>query len=772
MNFQQFNLPFTSSSSIQTNGTPQTTANTKFTTATNNGGAQVVGLLSSDDGVTYLRPVETNGFSLNVQGQHQQNVNHQQAQIITLPITIPGAKPGDMQQQTLQIQVVNPHASNNQSIPFSLQQFGQVLLYNQQNEGLQLQVVQSDETSNHLNNNNNDELEEDSNSRENHEMHTTEELMLEKEGFLADHEGQGYPVVVIPNDMILRQVTEVEESTVMKKGKKSKQQQEEVNSSVAEYLSRMQGGGTLPLSLHHFLKFSADTIKREADVESSPLGTPEAGSLLEMTADGDGLIIEDATPGKRKKKYKKKPPKPKKPRPGQVHIATALDGTTLFCCPECNMAYPDKDMLEQHLIGHKIERRFICDICGAGLKRKEHLERHKLGHNPERPFVCSICMKGFKRKEHLNLHFVIHSGEKTEICQECGKGFYRKDHLRKHTRSHLSKRLREEMQAQQAANKLAQAGATNSNNSNSLSSSVQSMLDGSSLLMGAPQSLEVTVTQVGSNDPPTTIVVPVHPPAIPMDEEDSNEQKPLIIPGTNRLILPSNHQQHNLQPNNQPSAASSSNLNDKPAYQAVNDAINNMQQLLAQQQLKQMSKLEQQLSQDVQSSSTGNSNSSGMSKLEQHLTQHTRQQKLLDSLELQLSPNRTKILDSKLLETLQLTSSSNRKLDLMNKMEAEQDELEMEQVRLEEQLSAQQARLEEQLNQQARQKQKLLSQQQARFEQQKLLDQQARLEAQQRIERRLEEHLSDSHLSELSTSQDSLQIDEDLHSQLSTEQTS
>nr|CAI5860246.1 unnamed protein product [Callosobruchus analis] len=58
------------------------------------------------------------------------------------------------------------------------------------------------------------------------------------------------------------------------------------------------------------------------------------------------------------------------------------------------MAYPEKELLEQHLIGHKIERRFICDICGAGLKRKEHLERHKLGHNPERPFVCSVCMKG------------------------------------------------------------------------------------------------------------------------------------------------------------------------------------------------------------------------------------------------------------------------------------------------------------------------------------------------------------------------------------------
>ncbi|KAJ8956692.1 hypothetical protein NQ318_014047 [Aromia moschata] len=85
------------------------------------------------------------------------------------------------------------------------------------------------------------------------------------------------------------------------------------------------------------------------------------------------------------------------------------------------MAYPEKELLEQHLVGHKIERRFICDICGAGLKRKEHLERHKLGHNPREA--------GFKRKEHLNLHFVIHSGEKTEICGECGKGFYRKDHL-------------------------------------------------------------------------------------------------------------------------------------------------------------------------------------------------------------------------------------------------------------------------------------------------------------------------------------------------------
>lgn len=57
---------------------------------------------------------------------------------------------------------------------------------------------------------------------------------------------------------------------------------------------------------------------------------------------------------KKKRKYKKKPPKPKPPKPGQVHIATALDGTILFCCPECQMAYAEKTDLEQHLTVHKI----------------------------------------------------------------------------------------------------------------------------------------------------------------------------------------------------------------------------------------------------------------------------------------------------------------------------------------------------------------------------------------------------------------------------------
>lgn len=172
--------------------------------------------------------------------------------------------------------------------------------------------------------------------------------------------------------------------------------------TMADYLSRLPPSG-LPLSLHHFLKFSAETIKRESAIESSPLGegdpnqteeleepqmaTTEVNTLLcfffnhlyiflVIVAIFVGAInrkviiffksicfsLKDLKGGKKKKKYKKKPPKPRRPRPGQVHIAVALDGTTLFCCPECNMAYPDKEMLEQHLVAHKIERRYAFRV--------------------------------------------------------------------------------------------------------------------------------------------------------------------------------------------------------------------------------------------------------------------------------------------------------------------------------------------------------------------------------------------------------------------------
>lgn len=86
-----------------------------------------------------------------------------------------------------------------------------------------------------------------------------------------------------------------------------------------------------------------------------------------------------APPAKKQKKKKKKPPKERKPRlkPGEVRLTTALDGSTLYECPDCQVCYPERGILEQHMIGHNLERKFVCDVCNAGLKRKDH--------------VCTIC---------------------------------------------------------------------------------------------------------------------------------------------------------------------------------------------------------------------------------------------------------------------------------------------------------------------------------------------------------------------------------------------
>lgn len=135
-------------------------------------------------------------------------------------------------------------------------------------------------------------------------------------------------------------------------------------------------------------------------------------------------------------------PKPEKKmkfraKTGEIKITMAIDGSTLYCCPECNLAFADKSEIEQHIQGHIQERKYQCKECGAMLKRKEHLDQHMRGHSDERPFKCPVCQKAFKRNEHLTRHYVIHSGDKNFTCNVCHKAFSRKDHLNKHAQTHL-----------------------------------------------------------------------------------------------------------------------------------------------------------------------------------------------------------------------------------------------------------------------------------------------------------------------------------------------
>lgn len=40
---------------------------------------------------------------------------------------------------------------------------------------------------------------------------------------------------------------------------------------------------------------------------------------------------------------------------GDVRIVTSPDGSRLYCCSECLMAYTDKTVLEHHLANHKVK---------------------------------------------------------------------------------------------------------------------------------------------------------------------------------------------------------------------------------------------------------------------------------------------------------------------------------------------------------------------------------------------------------------------------------
>lgn len=565
MNFTPFGVPISAALPIAT----QFQAG-KITQNVTTANGQVVGVLQGgENGVHYIRPLEMNAaFQQQQQGQQQHNGQQQQQEaqtLITLPITMPGAKPGDPQ-QTVQIQVINPAPMNPPSpgqsqkihmTPIPIQTFGQgatvlTVAYNGTQEGIQI-----------------------------------------IDGQNGIPEGMTVVAAIQPQDIQLIQATAAMDGDKNKEmvpvalikseaagkmddqdsGQPDQDQQSITvptlnlqSTTVQEYLQKMQQNTALPFSLQQFLRFNTPGIKQEHNSDD--------GSMETMQTSNDPLILnhieyvvneenaeETGEKGKRKKKYKKKPPKPKKPKPGQVHITTALDGTTLFCCPECHMAYPEKEMLEQHLMGHNIERRFICDICGAGLKRKEHLERHKLGHNPERPFVCSICMKGFKRKEHLNLHFVIHSGHKTEICDECGKGFYRKDHLRKHKRSHEMRRAKEMAERQgMIPNKDGTAQVTIQMPNTQLQIPVQIQVpphilsqedEDSSQQVGTvvlPQHHLQMTTNVEDEDSqsqhdPGSVVLPQHHLQIPNDEDNDQERQ------VSTVVLPSGNEGLSILPN-------------------------------------------------------------------------------------------------------------------------------------------------------------------------------------------------------------------------------
>ncbi|XP_038211724.1 zinc finger protein 853-like isoform X2 [Zerene cesonia] len=465
MNFAAFSAMGAGTHFVTTNGQLPVT---KIQQNPNNGTqlSQVVGMVGGvnmGDGVQYLRTLD--GTALQATPQ-----------LISVPISLPGAKPGDPQ-PTVQIQVLSPNLIQQQQPKYQMQipiqgfqQGGTVLTvaYSPDaNDGIQLlgntlpegtfrirpglQVVAALPQDMQL-------MQGQGNKEQVQQTMQHQVFITQNQQIVISNPEEAKQMMNNNNnnnevaDIIIKEEECEENDDEDSQGTENSEgmpwQLSSSQQDLVKYLNTLpaQQSQALPVSLQQFLRLNPSDAKKMESIEVEL--TPISAQGEDKKDNADVSMDEGGAGGaggaKKKKKYKKKAARAARPKPGTVVIAAAADGTPIFCCPECQLAFAEKEQLESHLAVHKIERRFICGICGAGLKRKEHLERHKLAHNPERPYVCGVCGKGFKRREHLNLHVVIHSGVKSELCGVCGKGFYRKDHLRKHTRSHESKRAKDE----------------------------------------------------------------------------------------------------------------------------------------------------------------------------------------------------------------------------------------------------------------------------------------------------------------------------------------
>lgn len=158
-------------------------------------------------------------------------------------------------------------------------------------------------------------------------------------------------------------------------------------SAMAEYFQKLQAT-TLPLTLQQLIKLQTEQVKKEKTEEekvehtqNNILNIPSV-PVFRNTQNGnntfvnsDQLIVSinpndlniqvenqqetenavqvvkveqqiqtDSPKTEKKMKFRAKT--------GEIKISVALDGSTLYCCPECNLAFPDKTEIEQHIQAH------------------------------------------------------------------------------------------------------------------------------------------------------------------------------------------------------------------------------------------------------------------------------------------------------------------------------------------------------------------------------------------------------------------------------------
>jgi hypothetical protein len=156
---------------------------------------------------------------------------------------------------------------------------------------------------------------------------------------------------------------------------------------MAEYLQKLQSS-SLPLTLQQLIKIQSEQVKKEKDdeqkndqIQNNILNIPSVPiyktsqmhdsqyinndhSIIPLNPSDVNVHIEEQSENHNNTQTNKleqtvqtdlsKPEKKIKFRAktGEIKITIALDGSTLYCCPECNLAFAQKSEIELHLQIH------------------------------------------------------------------------------------------------------------------------------------------------------------------------------------------------------------------------------------------------------------------------------------------------------------------------------------------------------------------------------------------------------------------------------------
>ncbi|XP_065363297.1 zinc finger protein 729 [Calliphora vicina] len=114
-----------------------------------------------------------------------------------------------------------------------------------------------------------------------------------------------------------------------------------------------------------------------------------------------------------------------------------------FKCPECQMGFTRKTLLNQHKRTHiKYTERIKCDFEGCEVRFVKHGDKThhmRLVHLKVKQHICDFCGEAFGAMQTLRHHRFIHTGEKPYKCNVCGQGFRQRTAMKTHRKIHFGK---------------------------------------------------------------------------------------------------------------------------------------------------------------------------------------------------------------------------------------------------------------------------------------------------------------------------------------------